>query len=295
MEKDNFELATGPEAETGHCENAAQMTMETPSATPRELHGGYDLSRLNALRHGVLSAHTVLPWEDKAEYEALLNALAGEYAPHGPTELYLVEEIAGVIWRKRRLRLAEAASYRRGLEGNQSGFSDTLKRALIHVEPVIDYFTQSRWQTPEDLLELKKRQASVRKALETLSTGTAGAYDAALVELDEATRKSWEEQIAPEPDDLDEDENTDEDEEYYTVDATGLAEYLKDSVLPRFAKYLGYLENRHLIREQVLGEAVECTKLQSLSRYEVHLDHKLERMLTMLLRLQSLRQLKDSA
>ena len=280
MEKDNFELATGPEAETAHCEKAAQMVAETTSAPRRELHRGYDVSRLNALRHGVLSAQTVLPWEDGAEYGALLNGLVEEYTPHGPTEEHLVEEIAGVIWRKRRLRLAEAASYRSGLERLRQ--LDTLQRALIQVEPV----TESPWRTPEDLSELKKRQALARKALEILSTGEAGAYDAALVELDEATRQSWEEQIAPEPEALEEDEDPDRDGERYTADATGLAQYLNDSVLPQLARDVGYIE------EQVLGKADECTKLQSLSRYEVHLDRKLERMLTMLLRLQSLRRSK---
>ena len=295
MEKDNFELATEPEAETGHCENTTQMATERTSAPSGKLHGGYDVCRLNALRHGVLSAHTVLPWEDKAEYEALLNALVKEYAPHGPTEEHLVEEVAGVIWRKRRLRLAEAASYRRGLEGMRQPFSDPLQTALIQVEPIIDFFTQSPWRTPEDLPELKKRQASARKALEILSTGKSGAYDAAVVELDESTRQSWEEQIAPEPEDLDEDEDPEGDEEPFTADPTALAQYLKDSVLPQLARHLGFIENRHLIREHVLGEAVECTKLESLSRYEVHLDRKLERMLAMLLRLQSLRQSNEAS
>ena len=49
-----------------------------------------------------------------------------------------------------------------------------------------------------------------------------------------------------------------------------------------------------MIRKQVLGEAVECTSLESLSRYEVHLDRKLERMLTVLLRLQNVRRSKES-
>jgi len=111
-----------PRRETGHCENTTQMATERTSAPSGKLHGGYDVCRLNALRHGVLSAHTVLPWEDKAEYEALLNALVKEYAPHGPTEEHLVEEVAGVIWRKRRLRLAEAASYRRRFRRNASAF-----------------------------------------------------------------------------------------------------------------------------------------------------------------------------
>jgi hypothetical protein len=45
------------------------------------------------------------------------------------------------------------------------------------------------------------------------------------------------------------------------------------------------LANRPLIREQAFGEALDPDKLERLSRYEVHLDRKLERMLTMLLRL----------
>src|SRR4029077_472838 len=177
MEKDSFELATGPAGETGHCANTTQMATETTSPPLRELHDGYDASRLNALRHGVLSAHTVLPWEDKAEYEALLNALVEEYAPHGPTEEHLVEEIAGVIWRKRRLRLAEAASHRRGIEKATAPFSETLDIALNQVEralplgPIIDAVSATLSVTAKDLAELKRRDASLRLALEILNGG----------------------------------------------------------------------------------------------------------------------------
>jgi hypothetical protein len=44
------------------------------------------------------------------------------------------------------------------------------------------------------------------------------------------------------------------------------------------------------LREQAFGEALDADKLEQLGRYEVHLDRKLERMLTMLLRLKDLRQ-----
>jgi hypothetical protein len=49
------------------------------------------------------------------------------------------------------------------------------------------------------------------------------------------------------------------------------------------------LANRPLIREQAFGEALDPDKLERLGRYEVHLDRKLGRMLTMLLRLKDLR------
>jgi hypothetical protein len=71
----------------------------------------YEIARFNALRHGVLSQSTVLPWEDGDEYRVLLEALVAEYNPQGPTEEHLVEELAGIIWRKRRLRLGENAAH----------------------------------------------------------------------------------------------------------------------------------------------------------------------------------------
>ena len=35
-----------------------------------------DLTRLNALKHVILSRYVVLPWEDPGEYERLVAALA---------------------------------------------------------------------------------------------------------------------------------------------------------------------------------------------------------------------------
>jgi len=58
-------------------------------------------------------------------------------------------------------------------------------------------------------------------------------------------------------------------------------------VLPWFENRQKELANRPLIREQ--AEALDPDKLERLGRYEVHLDRKLERMLTMLLRLKDLR------
>jgi hypothetical protein len=59
--------------------------------------------------HAVLSKYTVLPWEDEEAYRQLLNALYEEHHPKGETEHYLVEQLANIMWRKKRLRLAELA------------------------------------------------------------------------------------------------------------------------------------------------------------------------------------------
>src|SRR5450759_2936088 len=74
------------------------MTGETTRLEPTKVEG-YDVTRFNALRHGVLSRYTVLPWEDVDEYRGLVSALVTEHAPQGLTEEHLVEELAGIVWR----------------------------------------------------------------------------------------------------------------------------------------------------------------------------------------------------
>src|SRR5438046_10245111 len=107
------------------------MTRKSPALLNET--SGTEITRFNALRHGVLSRYTVLPWEDAGEYCALLAALVAEHSPQGPTEEHLVEELAGILWRKRRLRLAEAAAHRRGLADTLEPYRKTVEAALVHL------------------------------------------------------------------------------------------------------------------------------------------------------------------
>ena len=92
-------------------------------------------------------------------------------------------------------------------------------------------------------------------ALEILSVAKPGAYETALAELDERTRTSWQEQLAPEPEETD-----DEYPEPYTADATGLAEYLERSVLPECEEQLTYVENRSVIRRRSSARRSTATR-----------------------------------
>jgi hypothetical protein len=75
-----------------------------------------------------------------------------------------------------------------------------------------------------------------------------------------------------------------------TSPAEGLRRILEAEVLPWFTNHRRELANRLLIREQAFGETLNPDKQERLGRYEVHLDRKLEWMLSMLLRLNDLRQ-----
>jgi hypothetical protein len=67
--------------------------MTEPQSPMLAANGNTAITRFNALRHGVLSRYTVLPWEDWEEYQVLLTALVAEHAPRGPTEEHLVDRI----------------------------------------------------------------------------------------------------------------------------------------------------------------------------------------------------------
>jgi hypothetical protein len=262
---------------------------ETKSTLPAGA-GGTEITRFNALKHGVLSRYTVLPWEDANEYHVLVAALAAEHAPHGPTEEHLVEELAGILWRKRRLRLAEAAAHRRGLGDTLSSHRHTVKAALVHLdatdqtERVIDAIRATATDTEEDIAEMAADEVMTRRALDLLGSRRNDAYEAALAVLREDTQAWWANLLARSPDELEEDEVP------ASADLDGLRLFLESRVLPWFETRRTELANRPLIREQAFGEALDPDKLERLARYEVHLDRKLERMLAMLLRLKDLRQ-----
>jgi hypothetical protein len=65
---------------------------ESQPATPTAS-GSTAITRFNALRHGVLSRYTVLPWEDWEEYQVLLTALVAEHAPRGHSQIYALKRL----------------------------------------------------------------------------------------------------------------------------------------------------------------------------------------------------------
>jgi hypothetical protein len=255
--------------------------------------GNYEFARFNALRHGVLSQHTVLPWEDGEEYSTLLEALVAEHKPQGPTEEHLVEELAGIIWRKRRLRLGECAAYRRALKRTTDLYSETATAALVQVggdiksHSVSDAITATEHQTTADLADVESDQAMTEEALGLLQGKSPTAYTRALAALREDTREWWENQLSWELGDYE------EDQEPYRADAESLKRFLESEVLSWYENRRRELEHRPLIRAQAFGEAVEADRLERLARYEVHLDRKLERIVAMLLKLQELRRGAD--
>lgn len=83
--------------------NRENAKRSTGPRTPK----GKARSSLNAIRHGALSARSLLPWEDPEELEELRRGFARALQPVGALETELVERLVSSAWRRRRVERVE--------------------------------------------------------------------------------------------------------------------------------------------------------------------------------------------
>ncbi len=65
------------------------------------------VTRLNAIKHGLLSEEVLLPWEEEKTLTQLGKRLRLDLAPQGELECILVDRIVAAVWRLRRLCAVE--------------------------------------------------------------------------------------------------------------------------------------------------------------------------------------------
>ena len=243
--------------------------------------GSYEAVRFNAMKHGILSKLAVLAHEDHAEFDDLLAALIDEHRPAGMTERHLIEELATIIWRKRRVLLAEGAKINEGLKSTLSSPKMVLPSAAPFQRGLSGENTDLRDlfdATPEDNAEsLKSAELDLKatwKAAAILRKGGANAYEKARRALIPESRDWWDDQVA---------------DEEHPATAEGLAEFLRESLEPICHRMMQEARFTPAIKAQTLGEGLQAHRLEKLNRYETHLDRKFERTLAMLLKLKDLR------
>ncbi len=251
---------------------------------------GYDRLKYNALKHGILSRYTVMPWESEEDYQNLLNSLITEHAPKGITEEHLVEELAGVIWRKMRLRYAENTSLQRSLNSCiGSNFSSdshyAAKDALLAKSHEVEGFNikeaiqNTEEENQEELNNVKISLNCLIEAERILAK--SNSYDDGLATLSEDDRNNWQDEWL--------EEDNDDEEAKYTATMNGLLNYISESK-KYYEKRIFELESREKVKKQILGQSfLSDSQLSTYSRYENHLDKKFGKTLGMLLKLKALR------
>jgi hypothetical protein len=66
-------------------------------------------SSMNACKHGLTAQTVVIGDEDPAQFDCLRKVLEQDFDPHSMIERELVERLAGIVWRLRRMPKFEAA------------------------------------------------------------------------------------------------------------------------------------------------------------------------------------------
>ena len=247
---------------------------ETPAA-------GYEAVRFNAMKHGILSRLAVLAHEDQSEFSDLLTALLDEHQPAGMTERHLIEELATIIWRKRRVLLAEGAKINEGLKSTLNSPKSVMpsaapfQRGLSGEKTDLrDLFDSTPADNAESLKSAELDLAAGQKAAAILRKGGVNAYDKARRALIPESRDWWDEHVA---------------DEEHPANADGLARFIRDSLEPLCYRMVQEARFTPEIKAQTVGEGLQVHRLEKLNRYETHLDRKFERTLAMLLKLKDLR------
>ncbi len=244
--------------------------------------GNYEPVRFNAMKHGILSRLTVLAHEDHAEFDDLLGALINEHRPKGITEQHLIEELATIIWRKRRVLVAEGAVINRSLQGIAKHGAESSIAAAAPFERGLasdkDDVRRAMLFSPDRMVEFKNEaeadQNGLWKAQSIIRNGRGDAYSKARRALSIESREAWDSRVAA---------GTSQ------PDAQSLATFLHDVLEPILSGMTKTAQSLPAIKVQVSGEGLQAQKLEPLNRYETHLDRKFERTLAMILKLKELR------
>lgn len=262
-------------------ENDSTVISLSVSHTEDAPQSNYEAVRYNALKHGILSRLVVLSHENGEEFSDLMSALIEEHQPAGMTERHLIEELASIIWRKRRVLLAEGAKINEGLKNSARNAEEVIPAAAPFDCGLSGKNTDLRdlmEMTPNEIAEHQRDTRhdldATRKAAAILRRGGANAYDRALRALLPDSRDWWQQYV--------------EDEEY-TATAEDLADFLREHLEPFCINLEKEARYHEAIKAQTLGEGFQVHKLETLNRYETHLDRKFERTLAMLLKLKELR------
>ena len=267
--------------------NVLDMQLIAPTERPENLvaageNGGYESVRFNAMKHGVLSRLTALAHENHDEFDDLLAALLDEHKPMAMTERHLVEELAAIIWRKRRVLLAEGAAINRGLRSVTHAQSDSPIPASAPFESELskegadlpDLLNASADDIAERLRFAELDLAATRTAAATLDKGGVRAYSKALRELLTESQECWDAHVR---------------DEDYEPSGEGLADFIEAILAPVCVRAELEMRFASAIKRQTIGEGLQANRLLSLNRYETHRGRKLERTLAMLLKLKDLR------
>jgi hypothetical protein len=205
---------TGPKRVTEK-QLAANRRNAQKSTGPRTPEGKA-VSRYNALKHGIFAKAIIPPalepYESRADFDDLLDALEAQFAPANRMEALLVQQIAVITWRLARLYRAEAGGIAKSQDrairfrasdklmeeqGPFAALADTGKHSNVEPEP---HHPDDPWPTHREDVDyashsLPGLDTALRYA--RYETTLQNRLDHALTALERLQRQRGGEFIAP--------------------------------------------------------------------------------------------------
>lgn len=119
-------------------------------------------SKNNALKHGIFAKTVVLKTESRADFDNLLNRFQEYFDPVGAVEATLVEKLALLFWRHRRVMAAEVTAIEERTAGGAMGYwrlSPEATDSVLRYEASIERAIERTLSQLERLQRTRKGQA----------------------------------------------------------------------------------------------------------------------------------------
>lgn len=173
--------------------NRANAQKSTGPRTPK----GKAWVKRNALRHGIFASEVLIRTgegaEEAAAFAALLSALRVDLAPSGALEELLVEKLAVIVWRWRRLLRYEVGAIRRWADEAVTDWRKQQYELYLLTKPLREkfhnpYLTPPKWTHTEDL-EAEFERARARAEALAEADPLASPHEALVWVLAEACER----------------------------------------------------------------------------------------------------------
>jgi hypothetical protein len=181
--------------------NRRNAAKSTGPKTPE----GKAVSKMNALRHGLLSDTVLLPDEDEDRFEAFREGMLQQLQPAGELEQLLADRVVATAWRLRRAAEIET----RLLERSQHDVPQAALMARYGHHEDVGYAFLNDAQGPDCFSRLSRYESALERGfyralheLQRLQSARAGEPVPAPVAVDVTVNGGFVSQIRPAPAEL---------------------------------------------------------------------------------------------
>ena len=126
---------------------------------------GKEITARNAIKHGLLSGHLLLPDESEIQLEQLRNSIFSSLAPRGELEFFLAERVLAAAWRLQRLIRIETEMMADDLQRKTTPSAFDLVFGNRHKQPTLGSAVARNLSESDNYSKLRRYETSIERGL----------------------------------------------------------------------------------------------------------------------------------